>query len=253
MCAGDLDGMEATVDEMLEILDRDAEAGAGVVVSSPVAWGLNAKSMVLRERGDREEAERLLDEALREARERGDPETESWALGTKSGVLTDHGEIEAALAVALRNCELTERLGDVFSRTMALTELSRVRLEAGEFDAALEAIELADRGYREAMGSGGEVEAWRGCLRALALIGLGRGKDAQAQIDTAIAAARRRGLNWSLPFCLHAQAQIRAASGEAGVAEALDEATEIAKRQGYLSLLERLEADREQLLRAAVG
>ena len=253
MCAGDLDGMEATVDEMLAILDRDAEAGAGVVVSSPLAWGLNAKSMVLRERGDREEAERLLDEALREARERGDPETESWALGTKSGVLTDYGEIEAALAVALRNCELTERLGDVFSRTMALTELARVRLEAGEFAEALEAIEQADRGYREAMGSGGEVEAWRGCLRAQALLGLGREEEAQRQAEAAIEAARRRGLNWSLPFCLHTLARIRASCGEPGVAEALDEATEIAERQGFLSLLERLEADREPLLRAAVS
>ncbi len=253
MCAGDLDGMEAVVDEMLEILGRDPEAGAGVVVSSPLAWGLNAKSMALRERGDHEEAERLLDESLREARERGDPETESWALGTKSGVLTDRGEIGAALAVALRNCELTERLGDVFSRTMALTELGRVRLEAGEFAAALEAIEQADRGYREAMGSGGEVEAWRGCLRALALLGLGRDEEALAQIDAAVESARRRGLNWSLPSCLHAQAEIRAARGEPGVAEALDEATAVAQRQGYLSMLDRLEADREQLMRSAVS
>jgi len=252
MCAGDLDGMEATIDEMLEILAADPEAGAGIVVSSPLAWGLNAKSMALRERGHHEEAERLLDQALREAQERGDPETESWALGTKSGVLADRGEVEAALALALRNCELTERLGDVFSRTMALSELAHVRLEAGEFAGALEAIELADRGYREAMGSGGEVEAWRGCLRAGALLGLGRIEEALTQIEAAIETARNRGMNWSLPFCLHASAQIRAGGGEPGVAEALDEAAAIAERQGYLSLLERIEADREPLLRAAV-
>ena len=53
--------------------------------------------------------------------------------------------------------------------------------------------------------------------------------------------------------CLHALARIRAGGGEAGVAEALDEAIAIARRQGYLSLLERLEADREPLLRSAVG
>ncbi|MET0559017.1 MAG: adenylate/guanylate cyclase domain-containing protein [Solirubrobacterales bacterium] len=253
MCAGDLDGMDAVVDEMLVILDHDPEAGAGIVVSSPVAWGLNAKSMVLRERGRHEEAEKLLDEALREAQERGDPETESWALGTKSGVLTDRGEVEAALAVALRNCELTERLGDVFSRTMALTELARARLEAGEYAEALEAIEAADGGYREAMGSGGEVEAWRGCLRALSLLGLGRREEALAQAETAVESAQRRALNWSLPFCLYALAQIRAAGGEADVAEALDEAIAITRRQGYLSLQERIEADREPLLRSAVG
>jgi hypothetical protein len=85
------------------------------------------------------------------------------------------------------------------------------------------------------------------------LLGLGRSEEALAQSNAAVEAARRRGLNWSLPFCLHAQAQIRAARGEPGVAEALDEATDIARRQGYLAMLERLEADREPLLRSAVG
>ena len=73
-------------------------------------------------------------------------------LGSKTAVLADRGEIEAALALALRNCELTERLGDVFSHSMALTALAYVQIEAGEFEAALEAVERADRGYREAMG-----------------------------------------------------------------------------------------------------
>lgn len=252
MCAGDLDRLEATVDEMLAILDGDPDLGAGIVVASPIAWGLNAKSMALRERGRTEEAGQLLDEALREARERGDPESESWALGTRVNVLADSGETEAALAVALRNCEQAERLGDVFSRTMALSALAYARLEAGEFADALEAIELADGGYREAMGSGGEVEAWRGCLRARALLGLGRTEEALTQVEWAVETARRRGMNWSLPFCLLVLAQARAATGTPSVAEALDEAGEIAARQGYLLLIERIERERGRLLRSTV-
>lgn len=253
MCAGDLDRLEATVEEMLAILDGDPDLGAGVIVASPIAWALQAKSMALRERGRLEEAERLLEEALREARERGDPESECWALGTRTQTLADGGEAEAALAVAQRNCEQTERLGDVFSRTIALSALCYARLEAGEFAGALEAIELADDGYRRAMGAGGEVEAWRGCLRGRALLGLGRTEEALEQVEWAVETARRRGMNWSLPFCLHALAQARAAAGEPGVAAALDEASGLAERQGYLVQLQRIEADREPLLRSAVS
>ena len=199
MCAGDLDGLERTVDEMLAIIDGDPDLGAGIVISSPISWALMAKSVVMRERARPDEAEELLDEALSEAMERGDPETESWSLGSKAIVLADRGEIEAALALALRNCELTERLGDVFSRSMALNALVYVRLEAGEYAAALEEIELADRDYREAMGSGGETEGWRASLRARALLGLGRSEEALAQAEWASDTARRRACTGSSP------------------------------------------------------
>jgi adenylate cyclase len=247
MCAGDLDRLEATVDEMFEIVDGDPELGAGIVVGSPIAWGLMAKSVALRERGRLDEADRMIDKALRIATERDDPETESWTLGSKSAVLADRGEIEAALALALRNRELTERLGDVFSRTMALTSLAYVRLEAGEPSAALEEIELADRGYREAMGTGGETEGWRGSLRARALLDLGRSADALTQAEWASSTARRRGMHWQLPPALLTLAQARAATGAPGVAEALDEATEIAERYGHQMLLARIEAERAAL------
>lgn len=247
MCAGDLDRLEATADEMLAIIDGDPEVGAGIVIGSPIAWGLMAKSSALRERGRPEEAGRLLDEALREVVERNDPETESWILGAKSAVLADCGEIEAALALALRNCELTDRLGDVFSRSMALTSLAYVRLVAGEFAAALDDVELADRGYREAMGTGGETEGWRGYLRAGALLGLGRTEEAIAQAEWASDTARRRGMNWQLPPALNVLAQARSAAGAAGVTEALDEATAVAERHGHEMALEQIRASRDRL------
>jgi adenylate cyclase len=247
MCAGDLDRLEATVDEMLGIVDGDPDLGAGIVIGSPIAWGLMAKSVALRERGRPEEAEPLLDEALREAAERGDPETESWTLSSKATVLADGGEIEAALALALRNRELTERLGDVFSRSMALSSLAYVRLEAGEFAAALGEIELADRGYRDAMGSGGETEGWRATLRARALLGLERPEEALVQAEWAAHTARRRGMHWQLPAALLILAEARDAAGQPGVAEALDEATEIGKRRGHQVILQRIATDRAAL------
>ncbi len=243
MCAGDLDRLEATVDEMLGILDGDPDLGAGIVIGSPLAWARMAKAVALRERGRAGEADRLLDLALAEATERGDPETESWVLGSKATVLAEGGEIEAALALALRNRELTERLGDVFSRTMSLSSLAYVRLEAGEFAAALEAIELADAGYREAMGSGGETEGWRATLRARALLGLDRPEQALAQADWAAGTARRRGMYWQLPAALLVLAQARAAAGEPGVTEAFGEASAVASGNGHRMMLERIEAE----------
>ena len=81
---------------------------------------------------------------------------------------------EAALAIARRNVELTDRLGDVFSRSLALSNLAWTQLIAEEYEAALEAIEESERLYREAMDNGGEMEGWRGQLRARALILVGR-------------------------------------------------------------------------------
>jgi class 3 adenylate cyclase/tetratricopeptide (TPR) repeat protein len=250
MCAGDLDRIEATVEEMFEILDSDPDVGAGILIGSPLAWGLMAKSVALRERGRPEEAERLLDQALRELAQRDDPETESWVLGSKSAVLADRGEVEAALAVALRNREQAEKLGDVFSRSLALTALAYVRLLAGEYEAALAEVELADRGYREAMGVGGEAEGWRGTLRARALLGLGRTAEALETAEWAAETARRRSMRWQLPPALLALAQVRAAAGVDGVAEALDEATAVAERHGHEMALERIRAERSGLIAA---
>ena len=84
--------------------------------------------MALRERDRPEEAEELLDEALRGSPpSRATRETDELdPRRTQACVLADRGETEAALAMARRNCELTEQLGDVFSRSSALTTLAYV-------------------------------------------------------------------------------------------------------------------------------
>jgi class 3 adenylate cyclase/tetratricopeptide (TPR) repeat protein len=251
MCAGDLDALERTVDELLALTGGDPNLGAGIVVDCPMAWALMAKSVAARERDRLDEAEELLDEALQLTGEHDDPETASWIRGSKSLLVADRGEHDAALAMARRNCELTEQLGDVFSRTTASTALAYVQLAAGDSDTALETIEHADRRYREAMGSGGETEAWRATLRARALLGAGRTDEAFAQAKWATDTARRREMGWQIPTALHALAQARAAAGESGVEQALDEAAEAATSLGHAMTLNRIEADRDALTAAA--
>jgi class 3 adenylate cyclase/tetratricopeptide (TPR) repeat protein len=251
MCAGDLDALERIAATMLDLIDGDPGRGGGIVVDCPIAWALMAKSVALRERDRPEEAEELLDEALRLAAEHDDPETESWARGSKALLMADRGEIEAALVLSRRNCELTERLGDVFSRSTALTSMAYVQLVAGESIDALETVDLADRLYREAMGSGGETEAWRSTIRARALLGLGRTEEALEEAEWAAGTAERRSMGWQIPTALHTVAQARAAIGDPSVEEALDEATEAAASRGHLMTLGRIEADRASLLAAA--
>jgi adenylate cyclase len=247
MCAGDLEGLERTIDEMLELTGGDPSLGAGVVVDCPIAWGLNAKSIALRERERLAEAEELLDEALRLASEHDDHETESWARGSKCLVLADRGETEAALALARRNCELTEQVGDVFSLSTALISLAYVQLAAGESEEGLETVERADRIYREAMGSGGETEAWRSILRARAMLALGRSEDALEEAEWAMSTANRREMGWQIPLAFHVLAQALAATGAPGVEETLEEAARAAKSRGHQMTLQRIETDRVAL------
>jgi len=251
MCAGDLDALERTVEELLELTGGDPDLGAGIVVDCPIAWALMAKAVAARERDRPDEAEELLDQAQRLAGEHDDPETASWVRGSRSLLVADRGELEAALALARRNCELTEQLGDVFSRSTALTSLSYVQVVAGEHEEALATIERADRLYREAMGAGGETEAWRSTLRARALLGVERRKEALDEIEWAVETARRREMGWQIPSALHTLAQARASTGAPGVEEALDEASRDAERRGHLMTLNKIEADRDNLLSAA--
>ena len=94
-------------------------------------------------------------------------------------LLTARGRLDEALGQAQRNYELTERLGDVFTRTWALVNLSLVRTEKGDGDGALDAIERAIRIDDEAMGMGGEAEAWRGMALVRAFLCAGRIEEAR--------------------------------------------------------------------------
>ncbi len=250
MCSGDLDAVDAVIDEVLELGGGDINVGANIIINCPQAWALVARSIVLKERDRPEEADAVAAESLRVATEFGDPETESWARGNRATMMAERGAAEAALELALRNRELTDQLGDVFSRSVALSSLAHVQIQTGDFAAGLESIDAAERIYREAMGSGGEQEHWRGTLRTWALLGLGREEEALAQAETMATIGREREMHWGLPTVLLALAQARRATGAAGAEVALDEATAICERLGHKQTLGKIEAERASLAAA---
>ena len=249
LATGDFERFERELDLILELAGGDHSLGAGIVIGSPIAWATMGKAMIRRERGQLDEAEELFERALRIAEEDGDPEMVSWTRGNVSLMLAMRGDTEAAIGLARRNCEETERLGDVFSRTIALANLGAVQLVAEDNAGAVESMESAERLYRGAMGNGGEMEAWRGAVRARALARLGRGEEAVEVATGAVEFAREHGMLWALPLALLGLAQARAAMGAdaTAVAEAFDEAAAVARDTDAPMALLTIEQEREAL------
>lgn len=243
LCGGDFQRLDLVADEVLEIVGDDPTIGAGIIIGSPAAWALMCKGVVAREGADLDQAERYFEAGIEMATQQGDPEATSWTRGNLAGLLIERGSIEAAVAMAQRNCELTERLGDVFSRTLALVTLCSTRLAAEDFEEALEAIEQAERLYREAMGNGGEVWSLRAAYRAEALAGLGRPEEAIEVAENAADNARANGILWSLPRSLLALGRARAKAGAAGAEAAFEEAAGVAERTGAKVLLPVIEEE----------
>ena len=252
LCVADFAGFERTLDEMLEIVDGDGSVGANIVLGSPIAWGLMGKGMVRREKLEFEEAEELFERALEAALEEEDAETASWIRSNQASLVIRR-DPEAALAIARRNCELTDRLGDVFSRSLALSNLAWAQLIAEENEAALASIEESERLYREAMDNGGEMEGWRGQLRARALILVGREDEGLELAERSARIARERGMLWSYPVAMLTLARARAAAGAERVNEAFEEAERVARETGATTLLMDIEAEREQLKSAGLA
>jgi class 3 adenylate cyclase/tetratricopeptide (TPR) repeat protein len=244
LASGDFEGFERELDRVLELAGDDRSIGAGIVIGTPIAWALMGKGLVRRERARFEEAEELFNAALRMATEEGDPETASWTRSNLASLLSLRGDPEAGLATARRNVELTEQLGDVFSQTLALANLGIAQLACEDAPAALDSLEAAESLYREAMDSGGEMEAWRAGLRAEALSGVGRHDDAVELAEWAAGIARDRGMRWTLPMVLLALGRARAAAGRDGAREAFDRAAVAAGETGASLMLASIEEER---------
>jgi adenylate cyclase len=252
LLAGDLEGFERVLDELIELAGGSNDTGAGIVIGNPVAWAIMSKGTVRKEHGDFEEAEALVEKALQAATETSDPETESWIRGTQALLRSAQGDLEGGVALARRNRELTERIGDVFSRSISNSNLATVELAAGDFEGALESIEEADRIYLDAMDNGGELEGWRGTIRAEALRGVGRLAEAIESAERACAICRERGLNWTRPLAALALGRARAAAGDLpGANEALEEAARVAEETNVTMTLAEIESERDSLTAGA--
>jgi class 3 adenylate cyclase/tetratricopeptide (TPR) repeat protein len=252
LVAGDFDGYDRALDEMIELTGGDIGVGSGIILNTPLAWAHMGKGMVRREQGDLDGAEPYFERALEISAEAGDPETASWIRSNQAGLLAMRGDVEGALAIARRNCELTQRIGDVFSRSLAIANLAWAELAAEEFREALGSIEEADKIYREAMKVGGEMEGWRSQIRAKALTGVGRIDEAIEEAEWAVKVSCERGLNWSLPIAQLALGQALHAGGrEKEALEVLDEACCVAERTNALTCFAEIEAERDALASAA--
>ena len=250
--AGDFDGFDRWLDSVIELTGGDPTIGAEIVIGNPLAWAHMGKATVCRERGEFDEAERLLEKAMRLSDQTQDPESASWIRGTQAMLRTARGDLEGGVALSRRNCALTEQLGDVFSRSLTLSTLTFCELATGNHEAALKAIEEAERLYRDAMGNGGEMETWRGGLRAEALVGVGRVEDAVEAARSAVDGGLRLGRRWSLPFTLLAQGRAEAANGETDAALAsLDQGARIASETGARFPRETIEGQRDALVAGA--
>jgi adenylate cyclase len=247
LCTGDFAGFDRAIDEIFELAGDDRRVGTGIIIGSPLAWAHMGKGLILRERGEMEEADARFNLALQIATEEGDPEIASWTRSNQALMLAIRGDLDAAIALARRNCELTERLGDVFSRSLALSNLGGAQIAAGDYAGALDSMEEAERVYRAAVSGGDEMETWRAGLRAEALTGVGRAEEGLELAEWAAGIARERGMLWSLPLDLQAIAIARAATGREGVGAALDEAAEVAKKTGAMISLAAVETTREML------
>ena len=127
-----------------------------------------------------------------------------------------------------------------------------MELAAGDFDAALESIEEADRVYMEAMDNGGELEGWRGTIRAEALRGVGRVEEAIEAAERSCEVCRERGLNWTMPLAALALGRARAAAGDVpGAHEALEEAARMAEDTDVTVTLAEIESERDSLAAGA--
>ena len=249
LCAGDFDGFDRALDEVLELAGDDRRAGAGIVIGSPVAWATMAQgagaARARPARGGRSAVQRR---RCGSPTEEGDPEIASWTRSNQALMLAMRGDLEAAIALARRNCELTERLGDVFSRSLALSNLGGAQIAAGDYAGALETLEEAERVYRDAVSDGDEMETWRAGLRV-------RGAD-RRRPRRGGAGAGGMG-DRGRPRARHALvAAARPAGGRRSPAprpaatapsEALDEAAEVARETGAMISLEAVETTRATL------
>jgi len=197
------------VDEALGVLDRRAEVGS----ESPIT--LRARAELLRRRGDLDQAQAILEEALADV---ADPDERALLLGCKSDVLRLSGDFKGAIALAkeaaaalaaqgrkpategyLRSVlgichhrlgqlgvarlehasalKLRESAGDVAGCAISLNNIATIDVEQGRW-------EQAEAGYRRSLGIARRLGDRRSIITALENLGdllLARGQEEEAE------------------------------------------------------------------------
>ncbi len=154
-------------------------------------WLLRAEGLQLWRRGETEQAERLMSEALSLSRQVGDRHIEGICLANLAVLQHDLGKPEKAEKFYLEAVELARKLGDRRSEGIRLGNLANLYRDLGSYEQAeklyLEAVSIA----RE-LDDRRSVGIWRGNLAVL-YRELGREEEAEKLHLEALAMARELG------------------------------------------------------------
>ena len=141
------------------------------MIGCPDAWAA-CKGVIARERGEFDGAEELFDGPA-DRRGAGRPGDRELDPGQPSVLLAIRGDPDAASG-SPANCELTDGWATSSRRPGRWSTSASCGWPPGTKRGRSTRSSAAERLYREAMGDGGEAEAWRAALRAEALGGVGR-------------------------------------------------------------------------------
>jgi len=241
----------ALADEGIMLGAEDPTLGSGIFVTSPYAWCLWVRGLLLCYMGYLEESACELDRALRVAQEQGDIESQGWTHDCYVWLARYTGELETVLSHATQAYEIAERIGDAFSRLYALYALGYARFMVGETDEAIIAIERSIELGRE-MRTGLEAESLRFAGLAEVLLSAGDHQRALDAAQESVTLARERGNESVLAVSYRVLAEVLLAGDgpdKIGAAkEALDQATAAVETTGIRAELPFIERARAQLI-----
>jgi adenylate cyclase len=234
-CTGEYGETVAICDRAFELASGDPTVGAGITIGCPYAQCHVVKALALLDRGQPEDAGRLLEQGRKIAREQGDVEVVGFAHGCTAWLAYFQGEPEAALGHAQQALEIAERIGSSFSRAWAWLFLGLAERMRGEWRLAIDALERSIAIARDGR-TATEGDAWRLAALGESYLGLGDPGRARALVAEGVEIGRAQG---HVSFESYANlALARVLLGSAGTAAraeieaALARALELARETG---------------------
>jgi tetratricopeptide (TPR) repeat protein len=241
----------ALAEEGIAISAEDPTLGAGLSLTSPVAFSHLIKGMALNIMGRPEQAKSAMERALVLAQEHGDLETAGYAKQNFALVAWPTGRMtESERSLAAEALDNAQRTGSTQARVQALACLGVAHLGLGQVDQAIPAFERSVTLALETRTGHEVLPMWQtGLVDALLLAG-----DHATALDTArdaLARAERYGTEAWLPTCHRALADAMLASGEsdahAAARQALESAVAAVTVTGARYELPFIERTREKL------
>jgi adenylate cyclase len=151
------------------------EAASALVGYDAAAFVIACLGGVAQGEGRLEDAQRLLQQGIEQARKRDATEVLGWLLCIEADLWLERGDLTRATHLTREIMEIAERIGSPLSRTVAAGALSRVRAQEGDLDAA---IALTEQWFEGSASTGPQNQPL--AASALALLRLQRGEPDEA-------------------------------------------------------------------------